>query len=159
MAPIVTAFDHQKHRKITAQHLADLHTFSDEVLTTFQESAYVASLIGRPWWSTRHRDQQRVQDFYCSPMNILPKLSSKLHSIWAKCMENLRDQIYSQECCTCTQICPPPFCLKNCIQRYISLVSRYYLPDTYNQQLLTKTYVILLQKSTYWATRWSTAVS
>ena len=51
MAPIFTAFDHQNYRKLIAQHLADLETFPDEVLTIFREGGFVASLSGRPWHS------------------------------------------------------------------------------------------------------------
>ena len=49
MIPIFSAFDHQTYRKVIAQHLADVHSLPEEVLSTFCKGGFVVSLSGRPW--------------------------------------------------------------------------------------------------------------
>ena len=103
MAPIFTAFDHQNYRKLIAQHLADLHTFQDEVLSTFQEGGFVASLSGRPWHSVALDEAHEMKINKECKTSIVHPSRDYIHRVAsyipyrAKCLENLREQLFPEE--------------------------------------------------------------
>ena len=53
MVPLFSAFDHNTYQKVIAQHLADVLTMPPNILTMFQQGAFVVSIRGREWHSVR----------------------------------------------------------------------------------------------------------
>ena len=51
MVPLFTAFDHNTYQKVIAQHLADVLIMLPNILTMFQQGAFVVSIRGREWRS------------------------------------------------------------------------------------------------------------
>ena len=51
MASIFTPFDHQTYRRVIAQHLADIKSMPDNIISTFRKGGFTVSLNGRPWHS------------------------------------------------------------------------------------------------------------
>ena len=51
MVPLFSAFDHKTYQKIIGQHLADVLTMPDNILTMFKQGAFVVSISGREWHS------------------------------------------------------------------------------------------------------------
>ena len=49
MASIFSAFDHQTYRRVIAQHLADIKSMPDNIISTFRKGTFAVSLNGRPW--------------------------------------------------------------------------------------------------------------
>lgn len=158
MAPIFTAFDHQNYRKLIAQHLAYLHTFPDEILTTFQENGFVASLSGRPWHSVALDEAYEVKiNKECKTSIVhlsreyLNQVASYI-SYRAKCMENLRKQLFPEENCTCAQSLPTSILSKEShtkkrlgninAQRNLILSAKHLQSTTTNQR-----YAIFFQKT------------
>ena len=103
MAPIFTAFDHQTYRKLIAQHLADLQTYPNEVIRTFQEGGFVASLSGRPWHSVALDEAHEMKiNKECKTSIVHPskdyiqRVASYI-PYRAKCLENLKGQLFPEE--------------------------------------------------------------
>ena len=51
MVPLFSAFDHKTYQKIIGQHLADVLTMPDNILTMSKQGAFVVSISGREWHS------------------------------------------------------------------------------------------------------------
>ena len=113
MAPVFTAFDHQTYRKlIIAQHLADVYAFPDEVLNIFQAGGFVVSLGGRQWHSVALDEAHEMQINKECETSIVHPSPDYINSVAgyisyrAKCMENLREQMFPEEHKTCTSTLP-----------------------------------------------------
>lgn len=103
MAPIFTAFDHQTYRKLIAQHLADLCKFPNEIINSFRKGGFVVSLSGKQWHSVAVDEAHEMkinkecktsivhpsQDYLNRTANYIPYR--------AKCMENLREQLFPED--------------------------------------------------------------
>ena len=103
MAPVFTAFDHQTYRKLIAQHVADIHSFPDEVLSTFRQGGFVASLTGRSWHSVALDEAHEMKINKECKTSIVHPSRDYINRVAgyipyrAKCMENFRHQLFPVE--------------------------------------------------------------
>lgn len=91
------------YRKLIAQHLADLHTCPNEVLSTLQEGGFVASLSDRPWHSVALDEAHKMKINKECKTSIVHPSRDYIHRVAsyvpyrAKCLENLREQRFPED--------------------------------------------------------------
>ena len=102
MAAVFTAFDHQTYRKLIAQHLADLCTFPGDIIDSFKQGGFVVSLSGKQWHSVAVDEAHEMKINKECKTSIIQPSQDYINRIAsyipyrAKCMENLREQLFPE---------------------------------------------------------------
>ena len=103
MAPIFTAFDHQTYRRVIAQHLADIKSMPDNIISTFRKGGFAVSLNGRPWHSVALDEAHEMKINKECKTSIVRPFRDYLNRVAgyipyrAKCSANLHMQLFPEE--------------------------------------------------------------
>ena len=99
MTPLFTSYDHFTYRKLIAQHLADMITFPEAVLSELEQGSFVVSILGREWHSVAMDEaHEMLINKACKTSIVHPNGDyiariAKYLPYRAKCLENLKRQL------------------------------------------------------------------
>ena len=97
MAPVFCAFDHHTYKKLIAQHLADVYSLPEEVLSALQEGGFAVSLSGSAWHSVSLDEAHEMKINKECKTSIVHPSKEYINKVAgyipyrAKCMENLKE--------------------------------------------------------------------
>ena len=103
MAPIFTAFDHNTYQKLISQHVADVLSMPLQILTMFQQGAFVLNISGRSWHSVAiDEGHEMLINKECKGSLTKPShdyINRIAHYIpyRTKALENLKQQIFPEQ--------------------------------------------------------------
>ncbi len=115
MAPVFTAFDHPNYQKLISRHIADVLCMPTQVLTIFNQGAFVVSVSGRAWHSVGIDEaHEMLINRACKTSIVRPNPDyinriARYIPFRSKTLENLRKQLFPDEKLQSDSSITPPF--------------------------------------------------
>lgn len=103
MAAVYSAFDHQTYKNLISQHLVDVYSLPTEIRHFFNTGGFSVSLSGRSWHSVAIDEAHEMKiNKECKTSIVRPSKDyiSRVAGYIpyrAKCLENMREQLFPEE--------------------------------------------------------------